>query len=144
MANCLNSHISSSKLFNHYQSAYNKFKSTETALFKIHSDSLSPMDNGKVTALTLLDLSVACDTIDHTILLGRLNEWFGLTGKVLYWFKSYLTGRCQRIKLGNCLSSKSDLTFRVSQGSVLGLLLFTLYTSPLSSLISGHSIPHHL
>ena len=60
------------------------------------------------------------------------------------WFKSYLTGRIQRIKLGNCLSSRSDLSFGVPQGSVLGPLLFTLYTTPLSSLVSGHAIPHHL
>ena len=59
-------------------------------------------------------------------------------------FKSYLTGRSQRIKLGNCLSSRSDLSFGVPQGSVLGPLLFTLYTTPLSSLISGYAIPHHL
>ena len=60
------------------------------------------------------------------------------------WFKSYLTGRRQRIKLDNCLSSRSDLSFGVPQGSVLGPLFFTLYTTPLSSLVSGHSIPHHL
>ena len=55
-----------------------------------------------------------------------------------------MTGRSQRIKLGKCLSSRSDLSFGVPQGSVLGPLLFTLYTTPLSSLISGHAIPHHL
>ena len=55
-----------------------------------------------------------------------------------------MTGRSQRINLGNCLSSRSDLSFGVPQGSVLGPLLFTLYTTPLSSLISGHAIPHHL
>ena len=60
------------------------------------------------------------------------------------WFKSYLTARSQRIKIGNCLSSRSDLSFGVPQGSVLGPLLFTLYTTPLSSLVSGHAIPHHL
>ena len=143
MSNHSNSHISSPKLSNHYHSAYKNFHSSETAS-KIHNDILSSMNNGKVTALTLLDLFAAFDTIDHTILLGRLNEWFGVTGKALDWLKSYLTGRCQRLKLGDCLSSKSYLTFGVPQGSVLGPLLFALYTTPLSSLISGRSIPHYL
>ena len=95
----LNSHINSSNTSNQYQSACRKFHSTEIALLKIHNDILTSMDAGKVTALTLLDLSAAFDTIDHTILLRRLDDWFGVTGKALDWFKSYLTGRCQRIKL---------------------------------------------
>ena len=102
------------------------------------------MDAGKVTSLTLLDLSAAFDTIDHTILLSRLDDWFGVTGKALNWFKSYLTGRCRRIKLGDCLSSKADLKLEVPQGSVLGPLLFTLCTTPLSSMIFEHAIPHYL
>ena len=144
VASCLNSHINSSHTSNDYQSAYRKFHSTETALLKIHNDILSSMDDGRVTALTLFDLSAAFNTIDHTIFLRRLGNWFGVRGKALDWFESYLTGRSQRIKLGNCLSSRSDLSFGVPQGSVLGPLLFTLYTTPLSSLVSGHAIPHHL
>ena len=130
VASRLNSHINSSHTSNDYQSAYRKFFSTETALLKIHNDILSSMDDGRVTALTLLDLSAAFDTIDHTILLRRLSNWFGVSGKALDWFKSCLTGRSQRIKLGNCLSSRSDLSFGDPQGSVLGPLHFTLYTTP--------------
>ena len=102
------------------------------------------MDDGRVTALTLLDHSAAFDTTDHTFLLRRLDNWFGVSGKALDWFKSYLTGRSQRIKLDNCMSSRSDLSFGVPRETVLGPLLFTLYTTPLSSLISRHAIPHHL
>ena len=123
------------------------------------------MDAGKVTAQTLLDFSAVFDTIAHssriddhidhtirriddhiahTILLSRLDYWFGVTGKALDWLKSYLTGRCQRIRLGDCLSSIADLKFGVPQWSVLGPLLFTLYTTPLSSIICEHAIPHHL
>ena len=144
MASRLNSHINSSHTSNDFQSAYMKFHSTETALLKIHNGILSSMDDGRVKALTLLDLSAAFDTIDHTILLRKLDNCFGVSGKALDWFKSYLTGRSQRIKLGNCMSSRSDLSFGVPQGSVLGPVLFTLYTTPLSSLISGYAIPHHL
>ena len=84
------------------------------------------MDAGKVTALTFLDLSAAFDTIDHTILLRRLDDCFWVTGKALDLFESYLTGRCQRISLRDCLSSKADPKFGVPQGSVLGPLLITL------------------
>ena len=142
-ASRLHSHINSSQVSNDYQSAYRKFHSTETALLKIHNDILSSMDDCRVTALTLLDLSATFDTIDHTILL-RLGNWLGVSGKALDWFKPYLTGRSQGVKLGNYLSSRSDLSFGVPQGSVLGPLLFTLHTTPLSSLIWGRAIPGHL
>ena len=67
-----NTHINSSNTSNQYQSAYRKFHSTETALLKIHNDILASMDAGKVTTLTLLDLSAAFDTIDHAILRRQL------------------------------------------------------------------------
>ena len=144
VVNQLNSHINSSNTSSQYQSPYKKYHATETALLKIQNDILASMDAGKVTALTLLDLSTAFDTIDHTILLRSPDDWFGVTGKALDWFKSYRTGRCWRIRLGDCLSYKADLKFGVSQGSVLGPVLFTLYNTPLNRMNSGHAIPHHL
>ena len=81
VASHLNSHINSSHTSNDYQFAYRTFHSTETALLKIHNDKLSSMEDGRVTALTLHDLSAAFDTIDHTILLRRLGDWFGVSGK---------------------------------------------------------------
>ena len=87
VASRLNSHINSSHTSNDYQPAYRKFRSTETALLKIHNDILSSMDDGRVTALTLLDLSAAFDTIDHTIIPRRLGNWFGVSGKALGCFK---------------------------------------------------------
>ena len=144
--NQLSSHINSSNLSNQYQSAYRQFHSiaTETTLLKIHSDILVWVDAGKVTALTLIDFSAACDTVDHTILLRRLDDWSRAPWKGHDWLKSYLIGRCHRIKLGDCLSSKADFTFWVPRGSVLGPLLFTLYITGLSSMISEHAIPLYL
>ena len=81
-----NLHINSSNTSNLCQYAYRSFRSTETALLKIHNDIPALMDAGKVTALTSLDLSAALDTIDHTILLRRLDDWFRVTGKALNWF----------------------------------------------------------
>ena len=92
------------------------------------------------TALVLLDLSAAFDTIDHNILLGYLKSWFGLGGTALRWFASYLRNCCQAIKIGSTLSELSNLIYGVPQGSVLGPLLFSLYTTPLSKIIRLH--PH--
>ena len=92
--------------------------------------------------LVLLDLSAAFDTIDHNILLGyQLKSWFGLGGTVLQWFASYLSDRCQAIKIGSTLSELSKLIYGVPQGSVLGPLLFSLYTTPLLHTISLYTTP---
>ena len=80
----------------------NIIHSTETALLKVHNDINLNIDNGKVTALTLLDLSAAVDTTDHDIFVTRLSTWYGISGTALSWFSSYLTDRRQAIKIGNC------------------------------------------
>ena len=77
------------------QSAYKTFHSTETALVKVHNDIVSAIDNQSYTILLLLDLSAAFDTVDHKILLQKLSCRFGIKGKALRWFKSYLENRKQ-------------------------------------------------
>ena len=117
------SNLSRTKPLSQSQSAYSKSHATETALLKSHNNIISAMDEGQVTALILLDLSSVFDTIDHSILLGRLEDWDGITGRAYNWLRSHLTGRSQQVKLGECLSRKVDLPFGVPQGSVLGPLL---------------------
>ena len=102
------------------------------------------MDSGKAVAVTLLDLSASFDTIDHTIHFNCLRDWFGMDGTVLMWIKSYLTNRRQKIKLGYSFSDAFSLPYGVPQGSVLGPLLFTLYNTPLSHIISSFNVTHHL
>ena len=102
------------------------------------------MAKGSVTALTLLYLSAAFDTIDHTILLDRLHVYYGLSELALVWFKSYLSGRTHSVKVGSTLSHPAALHYRVPQGSVLGPILFSLYTNPIGSIIHSHcSINYH-
>ena len=135
----LHTHLDEAGLMTASQSAYRKHHSTESALLNIHNDILLNMAKGSVTALTLLDLSAAFDTIDHTILLDRLNGYYGISELALGWFKSYLSGRTQSVKVGSTLSNPVALQYGVPQGSVLGPILFSLYTNPISSIIQSHS-----
>ena len=97
-----------------------------------------------MTALVLLDLSAAFDTIDHEILADRLSTWFGLSGTTLAWIQSYLQDRSKKINLNGTQSASLPLPYGVPQGSVLGPLLFTLYTTPLSKIIDRNLVSHHL
>ena len=90
VASRIQSHLSSNSLSSSFQSAYQIFRSTETTLLKIHNDLILEMDRGEVTSLILLNLSAAFDTVDHSILLTRLQNWLGLDGLFLDWFLSYL------------------------------------------------------
>ena len=78
------------------------------------------------------------DTVDHTILLGRLQSLLGLRGNALSWFQSYLNGRTQRISVDGTLSDKFELECGVPQGSCLGPLLFTIYVRKLFDIIRLH------
>jgi hypothetical protein len=140
----VNSHLSMHNLLLPHQSAYRKFHSTETALLAVHNNVINAMDNGKVTALIMLDLSAAFETVDHNILFHRLEHWFGITGIALEWFKSYLQDRTQSVCCNGVHSKLNTVKFGVPQGSVLGPLLFTLYTTPLGSLMSRFSVDYHL
>ena len=144
VASRIQSHLSSNSLSSSFQSAYRIFHSTETTLLKIHNDLILAMDRGEVTSLILLDLSAAFDTVDHSILLTRLQNWFGLDGLSLDWFSSYLSLRSQAVSINDFISAFSTLSCGVPQGSVLGPLLFTLYTTPLGSVISKNSLKYHL
>ena len=80
------------------QSAYKKFHSTETALLKVHNDISLNINNGNVTALALLDLSVAFDTTDHEALIRCLSTWYGISGTALHRFSSYLNVRLKPLR----------------------------------------------
>ena len=138
VASQLNDHVSLNGLENVRQSAYKLGHSTESALLSIKNDVHLAFAKGEATAVVLLDQSAAFDTIDHDTLLNSLSSWFGVSGVVLDWFKSYLSDRVQCIKIGSILSDAKKLLYGVPQGSVLGPILFSLYTTPLSKVIQNH------
>ena len=139
----LQTHLVDNGLLDVYQSAYRKNHSTETALLHVVNKLLLSSDQNKVSVLSLLDLSAAFDTIDHQILLNRLKHDFGITDSALKWFTSYLTDRSQRVIVGNTESKPLPLLLGVPQGSVLGPVLFSLYTQPLSAFVGRHECDFH-
>ena len=93
--------------------------------------------------MILSDLSAAFDTLDHQILVNRLQNNFGIEESALCWFQSYLSNRFQFITIKNLVSDKKMLRFGVPQGSVLGPILFNLYTAELSAIIQKHNVGFH-
>ena len=101
------------------------------------------MDKREVTLLVLLDLSATFDTVDHNILINILESDFGICADVLKWFRSYLTGRVQRVIVNQQSSETIILNYDVPQGSCLGPVLFLLYASRLFEVVKKHlpSVP---
>ena len=132
-----------SNLHEPLQSAYKACHSTETALIRVQNDILSALDNKGAAILVLLDLSAAFDTIDHSILLTRMETMLGVKGLALDWFRSYLLEQTQCIKIKDTLSDGQELKWAVPQGYVLGALLFLTYILPLAQLIKYYGLDTH-
>jgi Reverse transcriptase (RNA-dependent DNA polymerase) len=126
-----------------HQSAYRKYHSTETALLKVCADLIEAMDQGNHALLGLLDLSAAFDTVDQDILIERLSRSYGIRSAALNWFCSYLNNRKQSVQFNGDVSTVRTLKFGVPQGSVLGPLLFILYTADLGKLMDSCGISSH-
>ena len=127
-----------------YQSAYKQFHSCETALIRVQNDILREIDGNSGLILLLLDLSAAFDTVDHTILLQRMHSKFGIKGDALNWFRSYLSDRSQTVYVNGATSDSYDVFCGVPQGSVLGPILYLIYTSPIGDILRSHGMKFHL
>jgi ribonuclease P/MRP protein subunit RPP40 len=105
---------------------------------------LEAVDEGDVAILALFDLSAAFDTVDHAILLRRLQRSYGVDGGVLHWFESYLSGRRQSVRRDSKASIFTPVFCGIPQGSVLGPILFIIYTPDLLRIIERHGLLPHL
>ena len=139
----LNEHLLLNDLQDKFQSAYRTGFSTETALIKITDHILQALDCKTSTALVMIDMSSAFDTVDHNILLHRLSTCFGIKNSVLAWFQSYLYNRSQSVIVNNIESDSFQLSSGVPQGSVLAPILFTLYMKPLGHIINKFGFSYH-
>ena len=136
-------HLQMVKALPDNQSAYRPLYSTETALCSVVNDLLMLMDQGKCGVLILLDLSAAFDTVKHDFLLADCKE-IGIDGDALDYLKSYLENRSYCVQIGGSYSATKPLTRGVPQGSVLGPILFCIYTIGLSHLLQRHGIEFKL
>ena len=139
-----NAHLDTHELREPLQSAYRAQHSTETALTKVFSDILCTIDNRQCVLLVLLDFSAAFDTIDHDIMLSRLENLFGVSGEALSWLRSYFSGRSQRVVLNGGSSEPVQLSTGVPQGSVAGPGTFPAYTQPVGNIARSHGVNLHL
>ncbi|KAL5252011.1 hypothetical protein ACHWQZ_G014978 [Mnemiopsis leidyi] len=136
--------IDSNNMFSSFQSGYRKNHSCETAVTKIHNDILMMIDKKENVVLLLLDLSAAFDTINHRLLLNKLQRLYGINDVAINWLSSYLSNRSYKVVVNQKSSGECLLKIGVPQGSILGPLLFILYTKDLESIVTKFGFTIHL
>lgn len=136
-------YLHNNNLLHDFQSAYRQHHSTESAVTKVLSDIYKAADDGLCTVLCMLDLSAAFDSVDHDLLLCKLSANLGIRDNVLKWFKSYLADRYQRVTFQGEESVFVKMSSGVPQGSVLGPILFLLYSGEVLDLILSHGLFVH-
>lgn len=137
-------YLDNNDLMDPLQSAYRPLHSTETALLKVQQDIVTEIASKKAVLVVLLDMSAAFDTVDHAILSHCLTNDLGVRGVAHQWFTSYLKGWKSQINIDNVLSEPIEANFGVPQGSVLGPLLFTVYTRPIGRIAQKYGVCYHL
>ena len=126
VAIALSDHLHGHDLMYNLQSAFRENHSTETALIKLTDKLLFNMDNDMVTGLTFVDVKKAFDVINPELLLRKLSI-YGANDFTVKWFRSYLTGRNQSVRVNGCCSSSQQLLQGVPQGSILGPILVLVF-----------------
>ena len=132
MANRIISFFDKFELFSDRQFGFLKNKSTKDAIFNFTESIYDALDSKEHNIRILVDLKAAFDTVNHTILLKKL-ERYGVRGHCLLWFKSYLNDRKFRVRTGKVFSDEQTVNIGIPQGSILGPILFIIYNNDLPS-----------
>ena len=130
--NQLYNYFESQKLFYGSQYGYRKKHSTELACLEVVDKVMHHLDRGETPICFFLDLSKAFDTLDHNILLKKL-QFYGIQGTCLEWFRSYLSNRTQFVEIDGIQSVSQTINTGVPQGSILGPLLFIIYMNDINT-----------
>jgi len=144
VAHRLLKYLTLNSLLPRFQSAYRPHHSVDTAIVKVLADILLAIDTGDLACLALLDLSAAFDTVDHDVLLQRLSITYGIDGMAWMRYRSYMSVQSQYVRVRTGLSSTALMRYGVPQGSVLGPILFLLYTADLAKLVESHGLHVHM
>lgn len=132
--NQLDDYLRAHKLLYEYQSGFRSAYSTDTCLINLTDYIKQEQDKGRFIGMVLLDLQKAFDTVDHRILLQKL-EALGLQKSAIDWFQSYLQERKQSVEISGTTSKPATITCGVPQGSILGPLLFLIYVNDIPSAV---------